>query len=238
MSSLKNHLLGSSMAGPVPLGSFVSWTGPICRAKSDARASDRRSKLPSSTRIIPPLSMDRVPQILDERHAGLEARQRALGLELIQEARELGRAHGGVWFELIVKVIEHDLEIGHTPDLADNIPLYLTRFGQACEAYSSNVAAVFGREGRDAGFAYWTAARGEYAARVLILTDRLLREIGNVVGMDAVPNDMFEDLSTLVMAFVFPGYGVDAKDDAWRQAMTERFDAVRALLPKHQLTGG
>jgi hypothetical protein len=228
MTSLKNSLLGSSMVGAPPLASFSGWAGPVVRAKRRTGCSDGQ--------FNPPRSLDGASEILEARQRAEGLRLIAEGLRLIAEAREMGKAHGGVWFELMVKVIEHDLEIGHTPDLADNIPLYLTRFGEACEAYLSNVAAVFGPEGRDAGFAYWTAARGEYAARVLILTDRLLREIGKVVGMDAIPNDMFEGLSTLVVAFVFPGYGVDPKDNAWRQAITERFDAVRALLPEHQPT--
>ncbi|MBB3934289.1 hypothetical protein [Aureimonas phyllosphaerae] len=203
------------MASAAPLASFPGWAGPVVRAKRRTGCTDGQ--------FNPPRSLDGASEIL-------EARQRAESLRLIAEAREMGKAHGGVWFQLTMKALEYDLQIGHTPDLADNIPMLLTRFGEACDAFSSNVSAVFGPEGRNAGFAYWTAARGEYAARVVFLIDRLLHEVGKVIGQEAIPADLFEDMDTIVMAFVFPDYGVDPKDDAWRQAVTERFDAVRAHL--------
>ncbi|WP_061935990.1 hypothetical protein [Aureimonas sp. AU22] len=225
MSSLKNSLLVSSMASAPPLASFPGWAGPVVRAKRQAGQGD--------SLLNPALPLEGTRKIFEARVAADVVKLGAL----IVEARELGLGLGRSLCERTIASIEADIlavRFGEgDPDLAGNVPAILKRFSTAAHEIFV-VHQLSDGPMNEATVAHWMAARGEVAVGALKYVITILERHGETLALAVVPEEWVDDLSNVVKAFVFPGDGDAPKDDAWRQAIIERFDAIRALLPEHQ----
>ncbi|WP_182422299.1 hypothetical protein [Aureimonas sp. ME7] len=140
---------------------------------------------------------------------------------VMTDARALGTAFGLRLFgDTVNGLLTQSLTV------MEDIPSVLATFEQRAHLISA-VNAMAGSNPSDVGYAHWSAARAAYAGEILKLVATILEGFAQRLGYRSTPPEWLEDLSDVVLAFVFPGFGEAPKDDAWREDCAMRYQAIR-----------
>ncbi|MBB3936555.1 hypothetical protein [Aureimonas phyllosphaerae] len=221
----KSSLLGSASSNVVPLAAIPGWTGPVLAAKRSA---------PRDGLVGPAFSLRGADHILAGRGAALADQVN----EIMTEARALGASFGLQLFTETIECLAAETaaasEQAYESELIGNIPATLKRFESTARQITL-VHAVAGGSPNEAGYAHWAAARAAYGREVVRLVGGLLFDFAAELGTPDAADVWCEDLSDVVMAFVFPGDGESPKDDAWRGKQATRFENIRRSLIKHRI---
>ncbi|WP_182422327.1 hypothetical protein [Aureimonas sp. ME7] len=218
-NDLEDLMSGSASPNVISLVSRPGWTGPVLAAHSSA--SGLGSGLAKRTR--------RDLRSIEGSVAAVKAQQGEItraAEALVAEMRERGKRFGLQVFGDRLKELQDAATA--SPEILGDLPAVLHHFQVgAATIVAVHIEASAGRGSTAPAFAHMQAARAVYGEHVLRFAFDILAKLAGDLGLAAVPAEWADDVSDAILAFVFPGDGDAPKDDAWRQAFTVRFDAIR-----------